>query len=182
MEQEEYYSLLHSDGPSDPSDAIITVQLPETEIYDLPPEYQADDDPTIEREGRRPSWFKRRVSRSKSTQGRTIGVRMRKGEFFSYFVKDEKTGQYREGVVEPPGGRQMWLQQRLQDQQTWPPARYGSGARGKLDSETLAPTGDGPAQGGRRLSENVKGFMRTAIDAYSQQQGVYLRPHNHHEL
>ena len=40
---------------------------------------------------------------------------MRKAEFLQYFAKDPKTGDYREGVIEPPGGRKQWLQERIED-------------------------------------------------------------------
>ena len=155
----------------DPSDALITVQIPESEIYDLPPDYQAD--PNIQR---RPSWVERRFSRTKKEE--TVGVRMRKGEFFNFFVKDKKTGEYREGVIEPPGGRKAWLQRRLEEQESWPPAQYNYQARGKLDSQTLAPTDDGSAGTGRDkgVKGNVRGIIRSAAEVTAQQQGTYLRP------
>ena len=40
---------------------------------------------------------------------------MTKAEFLQYFAKDQKTGQYRKHIVEPLGGRQKWLQERIEE-------------------------------------------------------------------
>lgn len=95
-------------------DPFITVQFPESEVYDNPPDYDQVTDPTVSRSEKKGSWLKRHLSPS-SKEPKTIAVRMRKSEFLKYFVKDQKTGGYKQGVVEPPGGRMAWLQERIQE-------------------------------------------------------------------
>ena len=92
------------DGP------FITVQIPESEIFG------DETDSTITQPKKKTNWFKRQVNSSQNIGGvKTVPVRMRKEEFTKYFIKNPKTGQYHDGVVEPPGGRKQWLQERIED-------------------------------------------------------------------
>ena len=153
-------------GAPDPNDAFITVQMPSTEIFDAAPEEAADPDPTV-RIDKKPHWFKRHPSSSKPKQTNTIGVRMRRSEFLSYFVKDRKTDQYREGVVVPPGRRKQWLQKRLHDQQT-----------GELDETTRDPDRGGPTASSSGFADKVRVYGRNMIDTVTMQAGVVPGPHS----
>jgi hypothetical protein len=100
------------------NDQFITVQIPESEVFgSTPPIYTSgSSDPSITDTSRKGSWFKRHLSPSSSSwKEKTIGVRMTKTEFLQYFAKDQKTGQYRKDVIEPPGGRQKWLHERIEE-------------------------------------------------------------------
>lgn len=95
---------------------FITVQIPESEISDSPPAYaELDSSIVIPGSEKKPNWFERQLAHKNKSMDRTIPVRMRKNEYLKFFAKDPKTGQYRDGVVEPPGGRKQWLQYRIQD-------------------------------------------------------------------
>ena len=97
----------------DEQDPYITVQILESDIYDepLPPSY-SEQDPTVST-GKKPSLFKFKLGSSRDKE-KTKGVRMRRSELTTYFLKDPKTKQYRKGVIEPPGGRKQWLQDRIE--------------------------------------------------------------------
>lgn len=103
----------------------LLVQIPRSEIFDDETVDQSqtyDDDGPIKDLGDKPSWFKRKLSSvAAPSSSKTIGIRMTKAEFLTYFARDEKTGQYKKDVVEPPGGRKAWLQERLpeNDPEQW---------------------------------------------------------------
>ena len=93
----------------------ITVAIPEHEIYG-DANVTAEADPSISGTKRRPSWFKRHLDPKRNIDGhKTVPVRMLKSDFVKYFFKDQRTGRYRDGVVEPPGGRKQFLQQCIFD-------------------------------------------------------------------
>lgn len=99
---------------SDAQDPFITVQIPETEIYDEPPPPgYSPEDPAVAKQ-KKSGWIKR-LSHSKEKNNKTKGVRMRRSELTMYFLKDPKTNEYRKGVIEPPGGRKRWLQDRIDE-------------------------------------------------------------------
>ena len=105
-------------GQGEDPDVYITVAMPESEIWD-DPNQPAEGDPSITNKERKPSWFKRKLDTKHDIRGqKTHPVRMLKSDFVKYFLKDQKTGQYREGVVEPPEGRKQFLQQCIYEYRT----------------------------------------------------------------
>lgn len=105
---------------------VLIVQIPREDIFDeVPTPSEAyDDDGPIKGLEKKPksSWWKRQISpQLKDKSGKTVGIRMTKEEFMAYFARDEKTGDYKKGVVEPPEGRRAWLQKRLpeNDREVW---------------------------------------------------------------
>ena len=104
-------SVLDDMKSTDAQDPFITVQILESDIYDEPPSY-SEDDPS-KSTGKKPSWTKR--LRSSKDKEKTKGVRMRRSELTIYFLKDPKTKEYRKDVIEPPGGRKRWLQERIEE-------------------------------------------------------------------
>lgn len=101
------------------SEQVLVVQIPTSEIYEDAEEPQTD--PAIKNPQEKTSWFKRHLSYSKPKKEATIGIRMTKADFMAFFARDQATGQYKDGVVEPPEGRKAWLQKRLpeNDGQVW---------------------------------------------------------------
>jgi hypothetical protein len=96
----------------------ITVAIPESDIWD-DGDPSAEGDPSITGTKKKASWFKRKFDAKYDAGGqKTHPVRMLKSDFVKYFLKDQKTGQYREGVVEPPGGRKQFLQQCIYEYRT----------------------------------------------------------------
>lgn len=102
---------------------MLLVQIPRSEIFDDSTVDEINDDAgPIQDHSNKPSWFKRKLSQTTTAMSsKTIGIRMTKAEFLAYFARDEKTGEYKKGVVEPPEGRKAWLQKRLpeNDPEQW---------------------------------------------------------------
>ena len=95
-------------------DHFITVQIPESDIWDGPPPPNYTEDDQGPSTGKKSSLLKMKLRSSKDKEEKTKGVRMRRSELTKYFLKDPKTKGYRKGVVEPPGGRKKWLQERIE--------------------------------------------------------------------
>ncbi|KAM0717124.1 hypothetical protein Q7P37_006976 [Cladosporium fusiforme] len=82
---------------------------------------------------------KRMSGRCKKSGGKDDGLRvveMSRGDYLKYWAKGED-GQFREDVVEPPGGRAEWLADRLEKQD--------------------GPEGEGKSDMGRKKSRGTEG-------------------------
>ncbi|KAL9083120.1 MAG: hypothetical protein Q9165_008650 [Trypethelium subeluteriae] len=113
--------------------SIITIPI---DLSELPPDRSAslpdspspaiDETPSEkpkEKRGRAGS-FLRRISsatqgeKEKKSKKEIKAVRMTRGEYLQYWAKDEK-GNYREGVVDPPGGRKEWVRKQVELNEEW---------------------------------------------------------------
>ena len=155
-------------GAPNGGNKFIVVQVPKSEIFGEEQAVEQIDNGPITGLEKKPNWFKRQLSQSIAKKEPTVGIIMRWVEFYQYFAKDKSTGKYRDEVVEPPGGRQQWLQQRLHDQNTGQLEKEDPEDDSKPESGTSAP----PTTKGERFVGAMKGFGRTAIDTYAKQQGV----------
>ncbi|KAF2236579.1 hypothetical protein EV356DRAFT_498105 [Viridothelium virens] len=113
--------------------SIITIPI---NLSDLPPDRSVSlpDSPSLaiaeaasdqpkEKKGKAGSFFRRISSatqgeKEKNSKKEIKAVRMTRGEYLQYWAKDEK-GNYREGVVDPPGGRREWVRRQVELNEEW---------------------------------------------------------------
>jgi hypothetical protein len=136
---------------TDESEPYPTILIPASELEHglLGSENEEDEGPI---KGLKPtkkeSWIKRHLGHSRPKH-KVYEVRMSKDEYECYFAKDPETGEYCEGVVEPPGGRKEWVMQRLEEQKSLKPAKNppNSSAGGLGGNVASAPTNISGASG-----------------------------------
>lgn len=119
-------SSADTEAEADLGDRLCPVLIPSTEIAGHTPAGSAGTNPTDRTEkSKKRVWLKRHISHSHS-RTELVSVLIYRSEYLRYFAKDEETGQFREGVVEPPGGRAEWLRRRVEEQAEWQAERGDS--------------------------------------------------------
>jgi len=125
---------------TDDSEPYPAVLLPASELEDSPLGFgNEDDEGPIKgmKPAKKESWLKRHFGHSHPKQ-KVYEVRMSKDEYEDYFARDPETGEYRQGVVEPPGGRKEWVMQRLEEQKTWNPLKNASNSSAGAPGSNVA--------------------------------------------
>jgi hypothetical protein len=120
---EDVANRMSSEDRRDSRHSPTTILIPLSELEAPPKPQVAGTEDTFRRSlphraAKKPSWFRRHFGGVRQ-RNEVLSVRVRHWEYDAYFAKDGMTGEYREGVVEPPGGRRRWLRERVAEQEEW---------------------------------------------------------------
>jgi len=114
-----------ANGPStdqiraDGDDPWTSVMIRSIELDEPGTASPADEGPVKGQDlPKKKNWLKRHLSQQPHPKGEMLFVQVRRSEYEAYFAKDKTAGHYKEGVMEPPGGRREWVYQRLVDQKS----------------------------------------------------------------
>ena len=110
--------------------SIITIPI---NITELPLDTLSTDsivqDPSPKLPEKKGGFFRRlSTSHSEKPKRDIKAVRMMRGEYLKFWAKDEK-GQYRDNVVEPPGGRREWVRRQIELNEQWDEEDKASGRK-----------------------------------------------------
>lgn len=96
--------------------SLVTIPIPVKDFEDGADKDQGEGPIKGFEHPKNKSFFRRLSSDHKKDQRKdVVAVKMSREEYLSFWAKDE-SGKYKADVVEPPGGRKDWVQQRLATQ------------------------------------------------------------------